>query len=437
MRAEPLTAAAQNEGGFLAGRVRFCSELYDRATEQLLAQGPRLFKRTVFYSVWQAWNRLWLGRCWKSEAGFVAQSVWSALLGHRSALANGQWRESVLGFRFPQPEPEAETAVILFTALRPWYLRRALRALHRHWPVDQPLRLVVSQDGEERTTESMVNSLSPQVGHYRFHDKVAMPGSAWRRGLAPYYRIAQHFGASLRRVFEESPALKRVIVLEDDIEVGGDFFPYMERFMPLLESDPDLLAVSAWNDHAQYASCPRTVHRTDCFPGQGWMISRKMWQTLEPDWPETLWDEWLRRPEVRRGRCFLRPELNRIRNFGRAGTGSSIFFDRFIEPLRWREQSYGGEIPLCTVEEYRHWLRSRIALSQRIDSLDELGKTDAVLVYEGKDDFVRIARRLGLVTAYHESGPRAAFEGILALRLGEIQLFLVRRDTWTKVSSGV
>jgi hypothetical protein len=435
MLGESLTLGTTDHHTFFAGRQQFARELYDQATEQLLAQGPRVLKRTVLYSVWRAWKRWSEGSPWQTEAGYLGQSVWSALRGDRSRLARARWRQAALPFHFPEPHPENDTVVLLFTAFRPWYLRRALRALHQHWPIEKPLKLVVSQDGEERTTASMIGSLKPQVGHYQFREKVSLPWAAWRKGQAPYYRIAQHFGSSITRAFRES-SVQRVVVLEDDIEIGADFFGYMNRFAPLLDSSSDLLAVSAWNDNAGYASCPETVHRTDCFPGQGWMITKEAWKSLEPDWPDTLWDEWMRRPEVCKGRHFIRPELNRVRNFGRAGTGSSKFFDRYIAPLRWLDEAHdpeevSGEL---SVHEYRDRLWTQVAKAQLIEHPDELGQADAVMLYEDRKDFARVAGLLGILPRYHKRGPRAAFDGVVILRVRGVQLFLVRRDTLTRVS---
>lgn len=424
MTARPLVEGGSTLGPAQSGRQKYASDLYDLSTEQLLAQGPRVLKRTPFFAAWLSWKRWSEGSPLTRELGYIFQSLLSTARGHRTKLQRATWRDCTLPFRFPASQ--SSTVVLLFTAIRPWYLRRSLRALHRYWPRENPPRLVLSQDGAERTTQSMIQSLGPQVDHYRFEQQVPVPRDALRKGLAPYYRIAQHFGFSLRQAFQE-PATERVIVLEDDIEIGGDFFPYMQRLAPVLERDDSLLAVSAWNDHAIYASCPETLHRTDCFPGLGWMITRKDWLALEADWPDTFWDEWLRRPEVRRDRHFLRPELNRVRNFGRAGTGSSDFFDRFVAPLRWQdEEHHPTTLSDLSERAYKNRLFGQIAEARKIQHPDDMrDKEDAVLVYETRADFERWAHLLGLNPTYHQSGPRAAFEGVVILRIRDAQLYLV------------
>ena len=414
------------------GRRQFARFLYDLAAEQLLAQGPRILKRTLPYHIWLACIRLASEGKLTKELGFLVQAVISSLKHDRGRLLRGPWRSSSLGFRFPAPRSESRTAVVMFTANRPWYLRRALRALKNHWPESAPL-LVISQDGAESTTHALIESLAPEVKHVCYQEPTRIGGQALRKGFTPYYRIAQHFGHTLSSLFSNSE-IERVIVLEDDIEISADFFPFMERLTPELERNTDLLALSAWNDHGQYASCPETVHRTDCFPGQGWMITRPVWTTLEPYWPGAFWDEWLRTPGARQGRQCLRPELNRVRNFGRSGTGSSDFFDSYIAPLRCQEEALPDNSVLeLSRDKYESSLWSEIRKAKLIEHPDDLEERDGVIVYEGDEDFQRLAELLGIISTCHESGPRAAFHGVVILRVRDVQLFLVRRDTWSEI----
>ena len=67
------------------------------------------------------------------------------------------------------------------------------------------------------------------------------------------------------------------------------------------------------------------LYRTDFFPGLGWMIRADMALELLGDyWPDSYWDDWLRRPEVRQNRVCIRPEVTRTAHNNRlAGKGSS------------------------------------------------------------------------------------------------------------------
>ncbi|CAM9106826.1 unnamed protein product, partial [Heterosigma akashiwo] len=69
-----------------------------------------------------------------------------------------------------------------------------------------------------------------------------------------YQKLAQHFGWAFRRLWEDpalTPGAARVIVLEEDLEVAPDFFELFGALAPLLDTDPTLLAASAWNDNGQ------------------------------------------------------------------------------------------------------------------------------------------------------------------------------------------
>lgn len=52
------------------------------------------------------------------------------------------------------------------------------------------------------------------------------------------------------------------ILLEDDLEVAPDFFSYFAATLPLLERDPSLYCVSAWNDNGNPDFVDKNHHRT-------------------------------------------------------------------------------------------------------------------------------------------------------------------------------
>jgi alpha-1,3-mannosyl-glycoprotein beta-1,2-N-acetylglucosaminyltransferase len=116
---------------------------------------------------------------------------------------------------------------------------------------------------------------------------------------------------------------------------------------PLLDSDDSLMCVSAWNDHGQRgrASNATALYRTDIFPGLGWMLTSSVGLELHANWPDTLWDEYLREAKVRKGRQCLYPEVPRTHTFGKVGTSVGEFFDEHLavmvlnqEEVDWRQQ---------------------------------------------------------------------------------------------------
>jgi len=99
--------------------------------------------------------------------------------------------------------------------------------------------------------------------------------------------------------------------LEEDLKIAPDFFSYFTAVASLLDQDPSLMAASAWNDNglAGRVQDPAAIYRSDFFPGLGWMLTHRIWDELGPKWPDAFWDDWLREPEQRQGRHFLRPEV--------------------------------------------------------------------------------------------------------------------------------
>ena len=127
-----------------------------------------------------------------------------------------------------------------------------------------------------------------------------------------------------------------------DIEVAPDFFSYFTHTAPLLEADPTLLAVSAFNDNGQaaYRGAATALHRSDFFPGLGWLLTRELWGELGSKWPNErgFWDDWLREPAQRKGRATIRPEVSRSYTFGSKGTSVGQFYKKYLEGM-------GAKIP--------------------------------------------------------------------------------------------
>ena len=63
------------------------------------------------------------------------------------------------------------------------------------------------------------------------------------------------------------------------------------------------------------------LHRSDFFPGLGWMLTREFWLEIRDQWPQSFWDDWLRKKEIRKDRACIRPEISRtgMSNNGKVG----------------------------------------------------------------------------------------------------------------------
>ena len=65
-----------------------------------------------------------------------------------------------------------------------------------------------------------------------------------------------------------------MIIIEEDLDVSLDFFYYFSQTLPLMDSDPSLYCVSAWNDQGYDHSCqdPALLYRVETMPGLGWWV---------------------------------------------------------------------------------------------------------------------------------------------------------------------
>lgn len=75
----------------------------------------------------------------------------------------------------------------------------------------------------------------------------------------------------------------------DDLDISADIFSYFLATLPLLHQDPTLWCVSAWNDNGKVdlidTDSPDLLHRTDFFPGLGWMLTKNTWKEFASKWP--------------------------------------------------------------------------------------------------------------------------------------------------------
>jgi alpha-1,3-mannosyl-glycoprotein beta-1,2-N-acetylglucosaminyltransferase len=121
-----------------------------------------------------------------------------------------------------------------------------------------------------------------------------------------------------------------VIILEEDLEISVDFFSFFNAMEPVLVKDQSsLFCVSGWNDNGKQTlinmANVELVHRSDFFPGLGWMLLRNFWLEIKDKWPVSFWDDWLREIDQRKGRSCLRPEVSRTSissKYGKAGVSS-------------------------------------------------------------------------------------------------------------------
>ncbi len=88
------------------------------------------------------------------------------------------------------------------------------------------------------------------------------------------------------------------------MELSPDFLDYFQTLYPLLVYDKTLWCISAWNDNGIDKKIAREpsktkneyknfyffvfkalLHRTDFFPGLGWLLTKNIWNEIKANWP--------------------------------------------------------------------------------------------------------------------------------------------------------
>lgn len=238
------------------------------------------------------------------------------------------------------------TVLLVVAHSRAQYLEECLDSVTRYHPRNHQWRVVISLDRQDdmahpdvdevaqRFARSAPNGLNVSIwAHEACYESDLDPNEekASLMNLKAYRSISRHYEWALARVFRGylgMPPAERVVVLEDDLAVAPDFFSYFDQLAPLLDLDDTLFCISAWNDNGkQHLSRNLSqLHRTDIFPGLGWMIRRQFWDEIKLQWPKIFWDDWLRSEKQTRGRQCIRPEVSRTRNFGGEGGASQMMF---------------------------------------------------------------------------------------------------------------
>lgn len=146
-------------------------------------------------------------------------------------------------------------------------------------------------------------------------------------------RISQHYKASLTATFNIFPTAMHAVILEEDLDVSEDFFSFFNQTIDLMELDPTIYCISAWNDQGYEHTSSNTsiLYRVETMPGLGWILKRSLYKDeLEPKWPSPEkmwdWDMWMRMPEVRKGRECVIPEVSRTYHFGSSGLNMNSYF---------------------------------------------------------------------------------------------------------------
>jgi len=276
----------------------------------------------------------------------------------------------------------------------------------------------------------------------------------------------------------EKQRYKAAILLEEDLAIAPDFFEYMAHFYPLLIAPPPppsslplmnashnngnnstnttqpplnpLMAISAFNDNGRgdminTDASLGAIHvlRTDFFPGLGWMMPYTLWDEVRDTWPSAFWDDWLRDSNQRKGREFLRPEVSRTFHYGVKGGASfnvmkklkknldNIFLNSHA--IQWKKSGVSVEsLEKKVYDESYYKVFANATLVPRLDGNNEgmimskVKSGNLRMEYYALDQFVQIAKMLGIMADEKDGVLRTAYKGIVEVRpnVGTYRLFI-------------
>lgn len=228
------------------------------------------------------------------------------------------------------------------------------------------------------------------------------------------------------------------------LQVAPDFFEYFRALLPLLKSDPSLWCVSAWNDNGRDAYVDpgkaELLYRTDFFPGLGWMLLKELWEELEPKWPASFWDDWMREPEQRRNRACIRPEISRTLTFGRQGVSLGQFYDKYLRYIKLNTELVPfTKLDLSYLKEdvYRKEFEQEV-YGAPVVTYEEItrgqlkGTGPFRLQYSSRDSFKLLARNLGIMDDFKSGVPRTGYRGIVSFITSGRRIFLAPPPGWTQ-----
>jgi alpha-1,3-mannosyl-glycoprotein beta-1,2-N-acetylglucosaminyltransferase len=336
-------------------------------------------------------------------------------------------------------------AVVVITCKRPKYLERAMRSfLKARATFQDKFPIVISQDGNDAAMLQMTSTFVAGGTAYHMrheHDPnaaaIAQRYKYAGKSAIGYVRIAQHYGWAMGQVFDVF-GFNQAIFLEEDMEISPDFFSYFGAMLPLLRQDPMLYCVSAWNDigYGNLVMDPRAAYRTDFFPGLGWMMERSLWDEVRDRWAVAFWDEFMRRPDVRKDRHCIRPEISRSFTFGEEGTSSGQFFKSHLSKIKLNDELVEWEHEnlqfLSSPSSFDRYLTQRMQQARRVDlgdvDMQAQPGVDLRLEYDDKKEYKRFATKFGLMQDEKEGIRRMSYRGCIPIAWSGSRVFLHTRN---------
>ncbi|CAL8122859.1 unnamed protein product [Orchesella dallaii] len=327
-------------------------------------------------------------------------------------------------------------------------ITRTLDQLLKYRPSKEKFPIVVSYDCGERgndVKEILVEQYGQNISYHITHPnyektQVKLNEENVIQHMRAYFHIAVHYGWALGHVFN-SLGFEFVIIVEDDLDIAPDFFEYFEATLPLLNQDPTLYCVSAYNDNGKPELIdllsPSLLYRLDFFPGLGWMMTKRLWEELEPKWPDRYWDDWMRHSDQRKGRACIHPEISRTKTFGKIGASHGQFYDVYLKRIMlddkfvpFKSMNLDFLLKVNYDPHFMHEVNSSLPIREFSKLGTEIRRSRNPfetfrLQYADEIEFKMLAASFGIMKDFKDGVPRNGYKGIVPLIYQRRRVYLV------------
>ncbi|KAG7312775.1 hypothetical protein JYU34_001152 [Plutella xylostella] len=339
--------------------------------------------------------------------------------------------------------PKKPVLPVLVVACNRVTVRRCLEQLVKHRPDPETFPIIVSQDCGHNATYQVIKSFvdsDPSISVVLQPNQSDITVPKKMRSLKGYYKIARHYKFALDHVLV-TLGHEAVIIVEDDLDISPDFFEYFLGTYPLLSKDPTLWCISAWNDNGKQSlidlASPGLLHRTQFFPGLGWLLRSGVWGELRPVWPEAFFDDWLRDPAIIKSRSCIRPEISRTYSFGKVGVSKGQYFENHLRHMQLNTQFVHFtklNLTYLLKENYDRNLRMLLPTlvemtAPEVKNSYSVAPESVIIIYDSVPEYTRAAKALGLMDDLRGGIPRTGYEGIVTCFIKGRRVYLVPRET--------
>lgn len=354
----------------------------------------------------------------------------------------------------PESNENFQIPVLIIACNRPT-VSRALDSIlaARSKFKEEQFPILVSQDCGHEPTLAVIKEYADKyksISYIEQKDR-SEPWLNVKKNMLGYFKLSRHYKFAINEAFSLFQSSNGIIIVEDDLEVSPDFLNYFKTFSPLLfDKKENLYCISAWNDNGkdgQIENNSKLIYRTDFFGGLGWMLSRQIWENEWSDsWPDAFWDDWVRGLDQRKERSCIRPEVSRTSTFGKVGVSMGQFFDKHLAHIHRNTQETSFTLADVTdLKQQNYDFRflnelkdlPTISANNIKAELDQFrsrkipfGKVK--VIYDGKKDFIKIAKTLSIMEDFKAGVPRGGYKGVVTTVRDGIRIYISppNPETW-------